>query len=171
MSPAAGHVVRGADLADPADRSHFARLMAEFAAEPVSASPELGVAHFERVARDLAHRPGTLVLLASRGARGDAALPEGVLVAFEGYSTFSGAALLNVHDVHVSMPARGLGLGTSLMRALEEVGRRRGCARITLEVAATNEGAIRLYRRLGYAGLGSAAGDATYFAKKALARD
>jgi len=159
------------DFADPDDRAAFARLMAEFAAEPVSGRPDLDAAHFTRVADDLARRAGTLVLLA---ARGESESTEGVLIAFEGYSSFAQAQLFNVHDVHVTPAARGHGLGTALMNALEDLACEHDFAKITLEVASSNAGAIALYRRLGYAGLDAAATaavphtDATYFATKTL---
>ena len=126
------------DFADAEDRAEFVRLMAEFAAEPVSASPHLDAAHFGRVAEDLARRPGTLVLLA---ARAESEETEGVLLAFEGYSSFARAALFNIHDVHVTPAARGVGLGTALVDALCEIGREHRHAKITLEVAASNTGA------------------------------
>jgi ribosomal protein S18 acetylase RimI-like enzyme len=160
------------DFADPDDRAAFARLMAEFAAEPVSSRPDLDAAHFSRVADDLARRAGTLVLLA---AHADSETTDGVLIAFEGYSSFARAQLFNVHDIHVSPAARGRGVGTTMMDALEDLAREHRFAKITLEVAASNTGAIALYRRLGYAGLEHAAthpapagSDATYFATKTL---
>lgn len=157
------------DFADQDDRDAFARLMAEFAAEPVSSRPDLGHAHFTRVADDLARRAGTLVLLA---ARAESESTEGVLIAFEGYSSFAQAQLFNVHDVHVAPAARGHGVGTAMMHALEDLAREHRFAKITLEVAATNSGAIALYRRLGYSGLDAAAASApqgiTYFATKTL---
>jgi len=45
---------------------------------------------------------------------------------------------------------RGLGLGQRLIAALEGWAAEHGVERIILLVADTNEGAIRLYRRLGY---------------------
>jgi len=157
------------DFADADDRADFARLMAEFASEPVSASPQLDSAHFDRVADDLARRAGTLVLLA---ARPESERTEGVLLAFEGYSSFARAPLFNIHDVHVSPTARGGGLGTAMVETLAELGREHRFAKITLEVAATNTGAIRLYRRLGFSGLDGlpleAPAGATYFANRKL---
>jgi ribosomal protein S18 acetylase RimI-like enzyme len=157
------------DFTDADDRADFARLMAEFAAEPVSASPQLGVAHFERVAADLARRAGTLVLLA---ARAESESTEGVLIAFEGYSSFARGPLFNIHDVHVTPAARGAGLGSALVETLAELGREHGHAKLTLEVSATNTGAIRLYRKLGFAGLENlpavTPAGVTYFATKKL---
>lgn len=157
------------DFSDADDRDAFARLMAEFAAEPVSSRPDLDHAHFTRVADDLARRAGTLVLLA---ARAESETTEGVLIAFEGYSSFAQAQLFNVHDVHVAPAARGHGVGTAMMNALEDLAREHRFAKITLEVSATNSGAIALYRRLGYAGLDAIDGpgprSVTYFSTKTL---
>ncbi len=50
---------------------------------------------------------------------------------------------------------RGRGIGTSLMREFERRARESGARRITLEVRTSNEGAIRLYRRLGYRVVGT----------------
>ena len=45
---------------------------------------------------------------------------------------------------------RGRGLGTCLLERALEGFRQAGLARVFLEVTADNEGAIRLYRRLGF---------------------
>ncbi len=140
------------DWNESEDRAAFARLVAEFAAEPVSASPQLGIAHFAEVADDLAARAGTIVLLA---AQEDSEETEGVLVAFEGYSTFAKAQLFNIHDVHVSAKERGKGIGSAMLNTLVDLAREHGFAKLTLEVAASNTHAIRLYRRHGFTGLDS----------------
>jgi ribosomal protein S18 acetylase RimI-like enzyme len=169
MNEPHSHDVWICDFSDAEDRADFARLMAEFAAEPVSASPHLGISHFEAVAADLARRAGTLVLLA---ARAESESTEGVLIAFEGYSSFARGPLFNIHDVHVSASARGAGLGSAMVETLAELGREHGHKKITLEVSATNTGAIRLYRRLGFSGLENlpvtAPAGVTYFATKKL---
>ena len=51
---------------------------------------------------------------------------------------------------------QGLGLGTALVRALEQRLRARGLEQARLSVEHDNPGAARLYRRLGYRELGSA---------------
>jgi ribosomal protein S18 acetylase RimI-like enzyme len=45
---------------------------------------------------------------------------------------------------------RGEGVGTALLRHVEEVAIGQGCTRISLEAAWKNTGAIRLYRRCGF---------------------
>jgi ribosomal protein S18 acetylase RimI-like enzyme len=55
-----------------------------------------------------------------------------------------------VDTVCVHGPVRGIGIGTILMMAAEAVAASSGRVRVGLGVEATNEGAIRLYERLGY---------------------
>ncbi len=156
------------DFTDAEDRAAFVRLMTEFAAEPTSGLPHLGAEHFEAVAVDLENRAGTLVLLA---AREESEITEGVLVAFEGYTTFGKGQLFNVHDLHVSPSARGVGVASEMMETLADIAKNHGFAKITLEVAATNSDAVRLYRKLGYHGLDTAkevAAGTTYFAHKRM---
>jgi RimJ/RimL family protein N-acetyltransferase len=53
-------------------------------------------------------------------------------------------------DDHRRRRPRGQGLGTAALAALEEWARARGITTIGLHVFGDNEGAWRLYRRLGY---------------------
>lgn len=55
-----------------------------------------------------------------------------------------------IYDIVIDEAQRGRGLGSAAMRALEEEATRIGVKAISLHVFATNEGAIRLYERLGY---------------------
>lgn len=74
----------------------------------------------------------------------------GVAVCFEGFSTFSGRPLLNIHDLAVSAEYRGQGIGTLLLDAVAERARELGCCRVTLEVDTDNPGAKKLYERSGF---------------------
>jgi ribosomal-protein-alanine N-acetyltransferase len=63
---------------------------------------------------------------------------------------------LVVDEAHINNVAlrpgyRGRGLGTALMRRVLIEARRVGAVRATLEVRASNEGALRFYRALGFA--------------------
>jgi GNAT superfamily N-acetyltransferase len=62
----------------------------------------------------------------------------------------------HVEDLLVADGHRSNGVGTRLLDALEQEARRRGYDRLALAVGTANEGARRLYERLGYvdAGLG-----------------
>lgn len=54
-----------------------------------------------------------------------------------------------VQAVAVDSEARGAGVGSALLDHAESCGREAGCARLALDVASTNEGALRLYKRRG----------------------
>ncbi len=65
----------------------------------------------------------------------------------------SGSAPLDqlmVESIAVSPDARGLGVGTKLMNACEELARSESYPTISLDVIGENVGAIKLYERLGY---------------------
>jgi GNAT superfamily N-acetyltransferase len=55
-----------------------------------------------------------------------------------------------IQDVFVLPERRGDGVGTRLSEAAERLARDRGQERISISAGEANEGALRLYRRLGY---------------------
>jgi ribosomal protein S18 acetylase RimI-like enzyme len=55
-----------------------------------------------------------------------------------------------IGDVFVPTELRRRGIGTKLSEAAEHVARARGHRRISISASIANEGALRLYRRLGY---------------------
>ena len=57
---------------------------------------------------------------------------------------------LYVYDIVIDEAARGRGVGTRVMRWVEHEATRLGLHAVTLSVAAHNEGAVRLYERLGF---------------------
>ena len=61
-----------------------------------------------------------------------------------------GRLLGYVVTLDVAPAYRRWGVGYALMRAVEEVAAKRGAGEMLLHVAAGNQGAIRLYERLGY---------------------
>jgi ribosomal protein S18 acetylase RimI-like enzyme len=61
------------------------------------------------------------------------------------------AHVIQVQGIAVHPGARGLGAGASLLGAAEEHLRERGIRKLTLRVLSTNETAIRLYERQGFA--------------------
>lgn len=60
-----------------------------------------------------------------------------------------------LHEIHLSGPHQGKGIGTMLLRRVEREARRRGMRRISLMVFSDNP-SVRLYRRLGYKTIRSA---------------
>lgn len=60
------------------------------------------------------------------------------------------AGEIHINNVAVRPALRGRGLGTALLRDVLDGAAALGAARATLEVRASNEGARRLYERLGF---------------------
>ena len=57
---------------------------------------------------------------------------------------------IHINNIALRPEYRGQGMGTALMRHVLAEGLRLGATRATLEVRASNTGAIRLYERLGF---------------------
>jgi GNAT superfamily N-acetyltransferase len=55
-----------------------------------------------------------------------------------------------IQDVFVLPDLRGRGVGTELSRAAEALARKHGHVQVSISASIANEGALRLYRRLGY---------------------
>jgi GNAT superfamily N-acetyltransferase len=55
-----------------------------------------------------------------------------------------------IQNIGITLPHRGRGLGTTLLLQALHNFRRAGLAAVFLEVTAQNEGAVRLYRRIGF---------------------
>ncbi|MEW4453931.1 GNAT family N-acetyltransferase [Bremerella sp. JC817] len=90
----------------------------------------------------------------------------GLANCFIGFSTFKARPLLNIHDLAVSPDARGCGVGTALLEAVDWLAEQEGCAFVTLEVRADNR-ARNLYLRHGFLP-GDPATDAMSFWKKPI---
>jgi GNAT superfamily N-acetyltransferase len=113
----------------------------------------------------LREQTNALVLLACRDAR-----VVGLANCFFGFSTFAARPLLNVHDLAVLPAHRGQGIGRALLRAAEEHARRRGCAKLTLEVREDNARARGLYHEHGFRDFELPGGSfRTFFLSKSLA--
>jgi len=90
-----------------------------------------------------------------------------VLVASTGPHRFLGTAVVffrkrsgvaRLYSIATHHAARGQGVGSALLGAVEQLARRRHCRALRLEVRADNPGAVRLYERLGYRRLAALAG-------------
>ena len=90
-----------------------------------------------------------------------------VLVASTGPHRFLGTAVVffrkrsgvaRLYSIATHHTARGQGVGSALLAAVEQLALRRRCRALRLEVRADNHGAARLYERLGYRRLVALAG-------------
>lgn len=120
-------------------------LLDAYARDPMGGGRGLEAVVRQRLIRELERRRHVTTLLAEAADE-----PVGVLVAVEGFSTFAARSLVNVHDVAVRADWRGRGIGSALLKECERLAREKGACKVTLEVLSGNEGARRLYRRLGY---------------------
>ncbi|QDU74947.1 aminoalkylphosphonic acid N-acetyltransferase [Bremerella volcania] len=88
----------------------------------------------------------------------------GLANCFLGFSTFKARPLINIHDLAVAPEARGQGVGSALLQAVDQLAKEEACAFVTLEVRADNR-ARQLYLRHGFVE-GNPATDAMSFFKK-----
>ena len=128
-------------VAPPSEAEEVARLLAGFrsfygASEPTDEE-------MLAVVRRLIGTTDTEYLLAGDPAAGVAQVRYRL-------SAWTGADDCWIEDVFVEEEARGRGLGRRLLEGCVERARRRGCQRIQLDANERNEGALALYRSLGF---------------------
>jgi GNAT superfamily N-acetyltransferase len=128
-------------VAPPGEAEEVARLLAAFRA--FYGADEPSEEEMLAVVKRLIGTPDTEYLLA-----GDP--PAGVAQIRFRPSVWTGADDCWVEDVFVEEEARGQGLGRRLIEGCVERARKRGCRRIQLDANERNEGALALYRSLGF---------------------
>jgi len=138
-------VIRDADLLDARESLALVEIIDGYAREPGGQSAPLSDEARAALAPGLREHPAAFALLAWQG---DVAV--GAAVCVWGFSTFTGCPSLNVHDLAVRTGHRGRGIGRLLLEEIERRALARGSSKLTLEVHATNVGAMRLYRRFGF---------------------
>lgn len=89
-------------------------------------------------------RPHAETAIARRG--GEAL---GFALFFHSFSTFAGKPGIYLEDLYVRADARGLGVGTALLRHVARLACERGCARFEWSVLDWNRRAIDFYETLG----------------------
>ncbi|MGZ5818879.1 MAG: GNAT family N-acetyltransferase [Burkholderiaceae bacterium] len=94
--------------------------------------------------------------------------PAGLMIGFEGFSTFACKPLINIHDVVVAEKYRGRGLSRKMLSHMERIAQDSGCCKLTLEVLEGNTIAQTLYRSSGFEGyaLDPTMGKALFWQKK-----
>ncbi len=128
-------------LAPPAETAEVARLLGGFRdyyGETSPTTPEM-----EAIVAQLIGEPHTDYLLAGEPARGVAQLRYRL-------SVWTGVEDCWLEDLFVEPEARGQGMGRALTEACVHRARRRGCRRIQLDANERNDGAIALYRAIGF---------------------
>jgi ribosomal protein S18 acetylase RimI-like enzyme len=144
---AAAFSVRRADYADAHDARAVVDLLDAYARDPAGGGEGLSAFARERLVPELSRRPWAFSVLAFDGET-----PVGLVNCLEGFSTFKGRPLVNVHDVAVLASHRGRGIAEAMLAEVERIARERGACKLTLEVLSGNGPAMRLYQRIGFAG-------------------
>lgn len=104
-------VVIQADYTNPVHAQALRDVLNHYAKDPMGGGEELSQDVLAQLPAELARRPHAFSVLAF--VNGEAA---GLVNCFEGFSTFAGKPLVNVHDVSVVDTFRGLGLSQNIMR-------------------------------------------------------
>jgi ribosomal protein S18 acetylase RimI-like enzyme len=138
-------VIRDADLLDPDEERALVEIIDCYARGPGGQNAPLSAHARTALGPGLRAHPAAFAILAWRDG-----VPVGAAVCVWGFSTFTGCPSLNVHDLAVLPEHRGSGVGRLLLEEVERRARARGSSKLTLEVHASNEGAMRLYRRFGF---------------------
>jgi GNAT superfamily N-acetyltransferase len=74
----------------------------------------------------------------------------GLVICFEGFSTFSSKGILNIHDVYVDPRFRGTGVASLLLESVERTATTLGFCKLTLEVLSRNTSAQQAYSKFGF---------------------
>ncbi|PSB28111.1 GNAT family N-acetyltransferase [Stenomitos frigidus] len=152
-----------ADLGVSAHAVALVQLMDEYALDLMGGGEGLSNYVRANLATELAQRKTAHAILALVEAE-----PAGLLICFEGFSTFACKPLLNIHDVIVAAPHRGKGLSKLLLQKAEAIALALGCCKLTLEVLEGNHIAQSAYRSFGFNGyeLSPQMGKALFWEKK-----
>ena len=135
-------------LADLSNSSHvnaMTDLLDCYARDPMGGGMGLSPYARANLGTALKDRQGCSVILAFMNET-----PAGLLIAFEGFSTFACRPLLNIHDIVVIPEYRGQGISSALLREAERIAVERGCCKLTLEVLEGNQVAFNAYSRFGF---------------------
>ena len=135
-----------ADYANPDHARALVDLLDAYARDPMGGAEPLSAYAREHLVQRLARMPHAFTVLA--WVQG---VPAGLANCFEGFSTFACKPLVNIHDFAVLPAYRGQGVAQGLMAFVEDEARRRGAAKLTLEVLQGNRPAQALYARCGFA--------------------
>lgn len=160
MSPP---VIRPVDFDDPACTADFLDLLDHYMRGPSGSGQAMTAALRARLPAELRRRPTVVSFIAYAGDRA-----AGLITCVEGFSTFAGRPLFNIHDIVVHDDFRRQGIAKALLVHAEHVARERDCCKLTLEVLEGNTGARLAYEGFGFQGyqLDPAMGKALFMEKK-----
>ena len=162
-----GLTIVATDFDDARSCADFLDLLDHYMQSPTGNGQPMSDDLRRRLPAELRRRPQVLSYIAYQASE-SGPRPAGLINCVEGFSTFAGRPLLNVHDIVVHHDFRRQGIARALLRHIETVARQRGCCKLTLEVLEGNHGARRAYLDFGFEGyqLDPAMGQALFMEKK-----
>jgi len=154
--------IRLLDYNDAQDAKYLVQLLNDYATDPMGGGEELSDFTKQNLAATLSKTPSTFSIIALVDDQ-----PAGLINCIEGFSTFKCKPLVNLHDITVSKPFRGLGLSTKMMKFAENIAIERNACKLTLEVLEGNAVAKAAYQNFGFSGyeLDPEMGKATFWEK------
>lgn len=155
--------IRPVDFNDPVCTADFLDLLDHYMRSPSGNGQPMPPELRTRLPAELRKRPTVLSFIAYQDGRA-----AGLINCVEGFSTFAGKPLLNIHDIVVHADLRRRGIARALLAHAEQTAVARGCCKLTLEVLDGNTGARKAYADFGFQGyqLDPAMGQALFMEKK-----
>lgn len=134
-----------ADLSVPAQADAVVYLLNEYARDEMGGASELSVFAKKNLVSELRKRPSIHAVIAFVDDN-----PAGLALCIEGFSSFACKPLLNVHDMVVATNYRGRGISIRLLEKAQEIAKKLGCCKLTLEVLEGNKVAQAVYKTFGF---------------------
>ncbi len=136
-----------ADYSNPQHASTLRQLLNNYARDPMGGGKAIDESVLDGLADKLRGIAGAFSVLCYVDE-----VPAGFANCFQGFSTFAGKPLINIHDFAIEQRFRGLGLSQQMMQHIETHARRIGACKITLEVLERNQAAQQAYKKSGFSG-------------------
>ncbi len=134
-----------ADYHNPRHAEAIVSLLDNYARDPMGGGTALTDYVKENLVAELVKLPHAFSVLCFVADQ-----PAGLANCFYGFSTFHCKPLINIHDITVHQDFRGRRLSQVMLSFVEEVARRQGCGKLTLEVLEGNKIALNAYAKFGF---------------------
>ncbi|MBT1450360.1 GNAT family N-acetyltransferase [Glaciecola sp. XM2] len=136
--------------------SDLIKMLQMYAIDPMGAGEPLSDLIVGKLIGEMRKRPHVFSVLVYADVADKDGLVSDVPIGFcnciESFSTFKAKAVVNIHDFAIDPIARGHDISQGLIAYVEELSRKRGACKLTLEVLQGNIGAQNAYLKAGFKG-------------------
>jgi GNAT superfamily N-acetyltransferase len=152
-----------ADYMNPSHARDLVYLLNDYAKDVMGGGKPLAPEVTDKLCGELARQGGAFSLICYVENK-----PAGLVNCLETFSTFNCKTVINIHDITVVEPFRGMGISKLLLQRVEELAMQRGACKLTLEVMDDNVIAKTTYRKFGFKDytLENMSGPALFWEKK-----